>query len=377
MSGRWQTHDTMRGNNLEVLRSRSIFGATVLVSLLAVLTGGHAAALEGRTPQTSGGISGSGELIAYERGARVGPSEIFLMNADGTDQHRLARGHCFAWSPDGRKIAFFADGIYVINVDGTGRQRLLSKSDLTFNPPWYSQNGGWQVNYCEELGLDWSPDGRKIAVGGARGIIATKADGTGTSRLTSANDSLPRWSPGGRKIVFQRVVGEHGGDIFVCSADGSGLRRLTFTHHFQTGTPSWSPDGRKIAYVSAPLGKDIFIMNADGSGQRNITRTPYGGADDESPSWSPAGDKILFETNGTIHALTLEGHRHRNLTRGDRGSDAYPQWSPDGRSIIFARATRYQWDVYVMTSDGEDVVNLTNTPRPIFDRAPSSQPTKR
>ena len=63
-------------------------------------------------------------------------------------------------------------------------------------------------------------------------------------------------------------------DVFVTSADGSGLRSLTREWELD-GIPVWSPDGQKIAFRSKRNGNDdIYVMNPDGSGQRNLTRNP-------------------------------------------------------------------------------------------------------
>jgi Tol biopolymer transport system component len=61
-------------------------------------------------------------------------AEVWTMNADGTNQHRLYHSGCCIsdwaapiWSPDGRMIAFAADsagGTYVMNADGSGLKQL-------------------------------------------------------------------------------------------------------------------------------------------------------------------------------------------------------------------------------------------------------------
>src|SRR5688572_11768479 len=72
------------------------------------------------------------EKIAFDT-PRDGNFEIYVMNADGTQQTRLTRsaGEDMdpAFSPDGSKIAFASarDGnyeIYVMNADGTRQTRL-------------------------------------------------------------------------------------------------------------------------------------------------------------------------------------------------------------------------------------------------------------
>ena len=76
-----------------------------------------------------------------------------------------------AWSPDGTKIAFqsMRDGdreIYVMNADGTNETNLTNDHS------------------SEEESPDWSPDGTKLVFtrfnDGASDIVVMNADGTGT-----------------------------------------------------------------------------------------------------------------------------------------------------------------------------------------------------
>ena len=58
------------------------------------------------------------------------------MNADGSGRRLLKRNAgqaSLAWSPDGRRIAFVSNrdgsyGIYVMNADGSGQRRLAQRS---------------------------------------------------------------------------------------------------------------------------------------------------------------------------------------------------------------------------------------------------------
>jgi TolB protein len=75
----------------------------------------------------------------------TGNGDIYVMNADGGNQHRLTStpelDFGAAWSPDGDQIAFSRDfgsgvlgrAVYIVNVDGSGEYRL---ADAARVPAW-------------------------------------------------------------------------------------------------------------------------------------------------------------------------------------------------------------------------------------------------
>jgi Tol biopolymer transport system component len=225
---------------------------------------------------------------------------------------------------------------------------------------------------------------------GTFNIYTILEDGSGLHQLTSDvapdNSLFPAWSPDGSKIAFsstrERTSTDPGLDIWVMNADGSNQTRLTDAAG-QNGRASWSPDGSKIAYasiVTLVVGSDttqvgeIWVMNADGSNETALTSD---GAFASSPSWSPDGSKIVFQSNrdGTdqLYVMNADGSGITRLTNGAWG-DQVPAWSPDGSKIAFqstraasdpSNANSSDFEIYVMNADGSSPVRLTTNS--VFD----------
>jgi WD40-like Beta Propeller Repeat len=107
--------------------------------------------------------------------------------------------------------------------------------------------------------------------------------------VVGAFDSAGNWSPDGSRIAFES---DRDGDmdIYVMDADGNDLAvQLTGTdpaEHAHDEGPAWSPDGRQLVFTSGPdnLHGDIHVMDADGTHVRRLTYTE---SRDESPDWQP------------------------------------------------------------------------------------------
>lgn len=76
-------------------------------------------------------VSPDGTKILFERWTGTPQRQIFVMNTDGTDQHRVGalEGSWPTWSPDGKSIAYFANGnLFRANADGSGAMVVLPGS---------------------------------------------------------------------------------------------------------------------------------------------------------------------------------------------------------------------------------------------------------
>ena len=152
-----------------------------------------------------------------------------MMDADGSNRIRL--GNAFGdsdadFSPDGNKLVFTSsrsgdDEIYVMNADGTNQLRLTNETFTDFMPAW-------------------SPDGNEIVFvsfrAGKKGIYVMNSDGSNQHLIYEApspeqpND--PAYSPDGEKIVFSTD-----NRLNIMNADGTEVTILPGTSY--NGNPDW------------------------------------------------------------------------------------------------------------------------------------------
>lgn len=277
--------------------------------------------VENGTPAVGASPCGNRQGMLAFASYRDGESEIYTVNADGTNLIRLTNNEERLskpiWSPNAESIAYVVTDeqknldIYVMNADGSNQNRLTTDRWVDTEP-------------------EWDPTGGRIAFSSDRDSYVTIEDGT----------------------IYEF-------EIYVMDADGSGQTNLTNSPGWDT-EPAWSPDGSQIAFQSTRDGNhEIYVMDADGSGQVNLTNHP---ADDAASAWSPDGSKIAFHSSRTgvfnIYLMEADGSGLVQLTDSSDW-DIEPAWSPDGRYLAFYSRRDRNFEIYVMNVDGSCQVRLT------------------
>lgn len=141
------------------------------------------------------------------------------------------------------------------------------------------------------VAFDISPDGETLVFSDAEGDLWLFGLTTKTvTRLTSTADreSTPSFSPDGKTIVYASTHDNgKGTSIFSRSIDGAIVRRLTHDEQFSDNQPSFASDGKTIAFARAHLHRryslggwkwdrwDVYVVGADGTNIRRLTESEH------------------------------------------------------------------------------------------------------
>jgi dipeptidyl aminopeptidase/acylaminoacyl peptidase len=219
-----------------------------------------------------------------------------------------------------------------------------------------------------------SPDGSQVAF--VRVTVNEKKEGYTTSiwtvpiaggeephQLTKGDlDSVPRWSPDGKFLLFLRATEKNGkpdppqlailpmagGDSFVFTDLPKGA-----------GNPSWGPDGKTIAFTSETNAEDLAKQEKKKSKEEELKKAGSGNAPTGSGSPTPATDERESDVRlitRAIYRQDNEGYidpkhpthiwlvtaphsadekvKPRQLTTG-RFDEENAIWSKDGSQIYF------------------------------------------
>jgi Tol biopolymer transport system component len=281
---------------------------------------------------------GQNGRIAFVQGP-----DIYTMNPDGSDVRQLTNlgpdsdSFWESWSPDGKQIVFneyrppdFRGQLWLMNADGSNQHLLLADADFNDESASFTPDGSSVIfTRCQLVRKDTCALYQIAVTGGDPTAIIDFELGIGEKNgKYSASGSLALISVDREGIICA-----------IYRDSPSGLNRIT-PASLSAQQPDWSPDGETLAFATHcanPQNEEIWVVNAESKALRRLTRNGddyFNGPHDFHPSWSPQGDAIVFQRgapdrsssdivvmkadgSGSRRLLTLRPSAHMQRTSGN------------------------------------------------------------
>ncbi|MBI5197568.1 MAG: PD40 domain-containing protein, partial [Nitrospirae bacterium] len=133
------------------------------------------------------------------------------------------------------------------------------------------------------------------------------------------------------------------------------------------GRPVLSPDGSRLAFHRRRDGEDrIMLFDLRNRKTADLGRGFW-------PSWSPDGEKIVFQRSTGINkhdlfTVNTYDFYEEKLT-DDAYDNIYPVWSPDGRMVAYSSSRSGVYQVVMIDSQGTSTMVVTQGNRNVFKPA--------
>jgi len=264
--------------------------------------------------------------IAYVKVTDAGTDdemfELVVADSDGHNPQTIVR-HSQPimspnWAPDARRLAYVSFA--------TGRSNIVIQDIFT----------GQREIVASDRGINgapaFSPDGGKLAMTLSRTgnpeIWVRDLDSGRMQQITQhwAIDTEPEWSRDGRSLLF---TSDRAGQPQIYQVDAGGGRAERVTHEGDYNARVDIDPYRGLLAVAHGGGTRfrIAVLDRDSDRLRVLSTGPM----DESPSFAPNGQIVLFatreDTRGVLAAVSVDGRFRQRLVLSD-GDVREPAWSP-------------------------------------------------
>lgn len=308
-----------------------------------------------------------------------------------TNLKRLTNGGQNAeayWAPDGKRLIFQStrpphecDQIYIMNADGSD-QRLVSTGKGRTTCSYFLKDNKHFVYASTHEAAEACPAPPDRSKGYLWGVFPTydiylaTDDGKIVKKLTDETgyDAEATINFKTNRVVY---TSQKSGDLELWSMkpDGSSKKQITNREGYDGGAV-YSHDGKKIVWratdpdnkpvmirykellkegLTEPMKMELFIADADGKHLQQLTKF---GCASFAPTFTPDGKKIIFSSNKhncdgrrfELFSINPDGTGLEQMTSFG-GFTSFPEFSPDGKKFVFASdyqaKQRYEFNIWV------------------------------
>jgi TolB protein len=291
------------------------------------------------------------------------------------------------WSPDGSKLIFQStrdgnqcDQIYIMNADGSNQHMVSTGKGVTTCGYFMPDSKHFVYASTHEAGAACpAPADRSKgyvwAVYPGFDIYLADEQGKIEKKLTDAPgydaEATVNWR-NNRIIYTSKSSGDL--DLWTMKPDGSDKKRITTPEGYDGGAV-FSKDGSKMVWrayrpdtpekaktyrdllaenLTAPMKMELWTANGDGSNAKQVTNF---GCASFAPTFTADGRKILFSSNKhacdsrqfELYMMNPDGSALEQVTNFGKFT-SFPEFSPDGKKLVFVsdyQATgNYEFNIF-------------------------------
>lgn len=267
-----------------------------------------------------------------------------------------------AYSPAGDKIAFLSSSLHtpsdlwVMNADGSEPQRLTRRGADGFR--WLAD--GKTIQFST----------RRKGFGEVMSIGLTGAEATRVPGLPP-NASVPRYSPDGELFAFTVAGAQKKRDLWIGTTDGKRVEAVT--KDIGVRSVFWGPENRKIYYEAGGVyGLGVWVIDLSNMISDAVLNKYIG-----SPVYSSQAGLVAFpypDKPGqfSVHTMQLDG-TETGVYQAPRLPGRSLVWAVDGKGVYYLGQDLVAKDSVPVVEDTEEVekpevLHNTNEPEAQFVR---------
>ncbi len=235
----------------------------------------------------------------------IAPNGLWTCRADGTDAVELVPGILSppCWAPDSRAV-------YYVQWAGTSQElRKIGVNPGSGEPVGEPEVLASGLRLAGATELTVSADGRSLAYTTEQRWVDLHWIKRSSNERNAPTQSVklselatrlswPAFSPDGRSLAYQALLGNGEAHLFIIDLDTKDRRRITYDNLINFA-PAWSPDGKQLAFGRAVQRGDNYKVSKVNlrTGKVTVFDSSLISEEELAIIWAP-GKKILYENRG-------------------------------------------------------------------------------